>query len=77
MTQPDMTFLITNYSFLYWSPNTMGLQTTSHAQKDGITWLDHNSPYMTEFYIDYIIGIYMTFTSNDRYDIYNQYQRAL
>ena len=54
-------------------PNTMGLQIRSYAQKG----LDHNSPYMTEFYNDYIIYLNMTFTSNDKYDMYNQDQRPL
>ena len=58
-------------------PITVGFQITSYAQEDDITLLDHNSPYMTEFYNYYVIGLYMTFTSNDIYDTYNKNQRPL
>ena len=34
-------------------------------------WHDLKSPYMTEYDNYYIIGLHMTFTSNDRYDINN------
>lgn len=39
-------------------------------------WHDLKSPYMIEYDNYYIIGLYITFTSNDIRDIYNKYQRT-
>ena len=47
-------------------PNQVGLH----------IWHDLKSPYITEYDNYYIIGIYITFTSNDIHDIYNKYQRS-
>lgn len=81
-----MTYSITKESNLHQSPNRSAFtyltsllyQLPKHSGvTDYITYperLDCNSPYMTEFYNDYIVGIYMTFISNDRQDIYNQEQ---
>jgi len=83
-----LNFPITKDSYLHQSPNhsgftylnlllhqlpiIVGLQIKSHAQR-----LDHNSPYMSEFENDYIIGLYMKFMSNERYGMYNQDQIPL
>jgi len=73
-----MTFSISKDSNMHKSPNHNGFtyltsllhQLPKHSGvMNYITYpegLDHNSPYMIELYNDYIIGLYMTFTSNDR-----------
>lgn len=58
-------FPITKDPYLHQSPNQVGLH----------IWHDLKSPYMTEYDSYYIIGIYMTFTSNDIHDIYKNHQR--
>lgn len=75
MPKPSMTFLspmncdyinyLVQWCYIFDSPlhqlsKTMGLH----------QWLDRNSPQMTEFYNDYIMGLYMTLTSKEKYDIY-------
>jgi len=68
MTQLHMNCPITKESNLHQSPNHSGITNYITFPKG----LDHTSPYMTKFDNVYIIGIYMNFTSNDIYDMYNK-----
>jgi len=67
---------ITKDPFLNQSSNQVGIHiwTNLPTKWDYIFLHDLKSPYMNEYNNYYIIGLYMTFTSNDMNDIYNKYQ---